>query len=259
MGIGESLWNWTYELQFRLISHIYSCAASSCCVQIDSGIPNRQRDSRRVEGQVWQHLITLHITHHQEDPTMAPLPPMTEKSHIVTTAPLQPSILSILSSCITVCFGNVTAADHKALQKVVKTSQYNITINIPFTFHTITLLPSSRHYSSLLSRRLKKTFFHESVNQCIWRHQVTLQTVQKITDALIQVWEAILQDIIHHLIGRMLKCCWECILWCLKVCEFVSGESMWMICVLRVVVLLHDPPSLDLLIQFMNRCPDIVL
>ena len=47
--------------------------------------------------------------------------------------------------------------------------------------------------------------------RCIRRHQVAPQTVQELTDALIQVWEEIPQDTIHYLIRSMPRRCQECI------------------------------------------------
>ena len=47
--------------------------------------------------------------------------------------------------------------------------------------------------------------------QCILRSQVRPQTVQELTDALIQVWEEIPQDTVHRLIRSMQRCCPECI------------------------------------------------
>ena len=47
--------------------------------------------------------------------------------------------------------------------------------------------------------------------QCIRRRQVLPQTVQELTDALIQVWEEIPQDTIHRLIRSMPRRCRECI------------------------------------------------
>ncbi|KAJ8388882.1 hypothetical protein AAFF_G00126380 [Aldrovandia affinis] len=46
---------------------------------------------------------------------------------------------------------------------------------------------------------------------CIRRRQVAPQTVQELTDALIQVWEEIPQDTIHRLIRSMPRHCRECI------------------------------------------------
>ena len=47
--------------------------------------------------------------------------------------------------------------------------------------------------------------------QCIRRRQVPPQTVQELTDALIQVWEEIPHDTIRRLIRSMPRRCWECI------------------------------------------------
>ena len=47
--------------------------------------------------------------------------------------------------------------------------------------------------------------------RCIRRRQVPPQTVQELTDALIQVWEEIPQDTIRRLIRSMPRCCRECI------------------------------------------------
>ncbi|KAG7459480.1 hypothetical protein MATL_G00211130 [Megalops atlanticus] len=44
----------------------------------------------------------------------------------------------------------------------------------------------------------------------IRRRQVAPQTVQELTDALVQVWEEIPQDTIHCLIRSMPRRCWEC-------------------------------------------------
>ena len=43
--------------------------------------------------------------------------------------------------------------------------------------------------------------------RCIRRRQVLPQTVQELTDALIQVWEEIPQDTIHHLIRSTPRHC----------------------------------------------------
>ncbi len=47
--------------------------------------------------------------------------------------------------------------------------------------------------------------------QSIQSRQIAPQTVQELTDALIQVWEEISQDTIGHLIKSMPRCCQECI------------------------------------------------
>lgn len=47
--------------------------------------------------------------------------------------------------------------------------------------------------------------------RCIRRHQVPPQTVQELTDALIQVWEEIPQDTIRRLIRSMPRRCRECV------------------------------------------------
>ncbi|KAJ8381365.1 hypothetical protein SKAU_G00021430 [Synaphobranchus kaupii] len=49
------------------------------------------------------------------------------------------------------------------------------------------------------------------MSRCIRRRQVAPQTVQELTDALIQVWEEIPQDTIRCLISSMPRRCRECI------------------------------------------------
>ncbi len=51
----------------------------------------------------------------------------------------------------------------------------------------------------------------EVMYQSIQSRQIAPQTVQELTDTLIQVWEEIPQDTIGHLIKSMPRCCQECI------------------------------------------------
>ncbi len=45
----------------------------------------------------------------------------------------------------------------------------------------------------------------------MFRRQVAPQTVQELSDALVQIWEGTTQDTIRHLIKSMPRCCQACI------------------------------------------------
>lgn len=98
------------------------------------------------------------------------------------------SVESILTYCITAWFGNCSAADRAALQRVIKTAQGIIGLPLPPLediyhsrcrsrtcnivkdithpcHHLFTLLPSGKRYRSLKSRtaRLKNSFYPSAI------------------------------------------------------------------------------------------------
>ncbi|KAK3538208.1 hypothetical protein QTP70_033103 [Hemibagrus guttatus] len=80
------------------------------------------------------HLVTQHHLHQQEIPA-APLLPA-EAAESPSTSPIltmfyRGTIESVLSSCITVWFGNCTVSDRKTLQQIVKTAEKIIEVSLP--------------------------------------------------------------------------------------------------------------------------------
>ncbi|KAK3532003.1 hypothetical protein QTP86_003229 [Hemibagrus guttatus] len=98
------------------------------------------------------------------------------------------TIVSVLSSCITVWFGNCTVSDRKTLQRIVKTAEKIIGVSLPSIMdmyttrcirkannivddpthpsHTLfTLMPSGKRYRSIraLATRLCNSFFPQAI------------------------------------------------------------------------------------------------
>ncbi|XP_073675260.1 interferon-induced very large GTPase 1-like [Garra rufa] len=118
----------------------------------------------------------------------------------ILTTLYRSTIESVLTTCITVCYGNCSAADRKTLQRTVNTAAKIIGASLPSIldiFHArcsskassivkdpthpshnlFQLLPSGRRYRSIKAHsvRLLNSFFPQAAQMAeVWKHQIPL-------------------------------------------------------------------------------------